>query len=127
MKDPAVLRQRTKVRLVPDEELERLMPKRVAVVEVTLDGGQVFTERVEAVRGTADNPMTREEVVAKARELIAPVLGAASTGKLIEKILDLDKVKNMRDLRPLLQKVTVGPGRAAGKTGRLLALLKECE
>jgi len=127
MKDPAVLRQRAKVRLVPDKELERLMPKRVAVVEVTLDGGEVFTERVEAVRGTADNPMTREEVVAKARTLIAPVLGPASTGKLIEKILDLDKVKNVRDLRPLLQKLTVGPGRAAGKTGRLLALLKECE
>ena len=122
-----MLRQRAKVRLVPDEELELLMPKRVAVVEVTLDGGQVFTERVEAVRGTADNPMTRQEVVAKARELIAPVLGPASTGKLIEKILDLDKVKNMRDLRPLLQKVTVGPGSLAGKTGRLLALLKECE
>jgi 2-methylcitrate dehydratase PrpD len=105
MKDPAVLRQRAKVRLVPDEALERLMPKRVAVVEVTLDDGKALTERVEAVRGTADNPMTRDEVVAKARELIAPVLGPARTGKLIERILNLDQVKNVRDLRPLLQKV----------------------
>jgi 2-methylcitrate dehydratase PrpD len=104
MKDPAVLKQRAKVKLVHDEELERLMPKRVAVVEVALMDGKVLTERVEAVRGTADNPMTREEVTAKARELITPVLGAATTGKLVDRILDLDHVKNVRDLRPLLQK-----------------------
>src|SRR6266446_494212 len=82
MKDPAVLKQRAKVKLEHDEELERLMPKRVAVVEVALMDGKVLTERVEAVRGTADNPMTREEVTAKARELITPVLGASTTGKL---------------------------------------------
>jgi len=73
-------------------------------VEITLTDGRVLRDRVEAVRGTADNPMTRAEVVAKARELIAPVLGVSTTGKLIDRILDLDRVKNLRDLRPLLQK-----------------------
>ncbi len=34
MKDPAVLKQRAKVQLVHDSELEKLMPKRVAVVEM---------------------------------------------------------------------------------------------
>jgi 2-methylcitrate dehydratase PrpD len=90
MKDPAVLRHRAKVNLVHDADLERLMPKRVAVVEVTLTDGKVLSDRVEAVRGTADNPMTRDEVVAKARDLMAPVLGAAaanwSTGFYISKI-----------------------------------------
>ena len=104
MKDPAVLQQRSKVKLVQDAELERLMPKRIAVVEVTLKDGKVLTERVEAVRGTADNPMTRDEVAAKARELMTPVLGAAATAKLIGRIFDLENVKNLRDLRPLLQK-----------------------
>jgi hypothetical protein len=32
------------------------------------------------------------------------VLGAATTAKLIERIFDLENVKNVRDLRPLLQK-----------------------
>jgi 2-methylcitrate dehydratase PrpD len=104
MKDPAVLRQRAKVRLVKDEELERLMPKRVAIVEVTLADGKVFTDRVDAVRGTVENPMTRDEVVAKARDLMAPVLGPAGTAKLISTILELEKVKDVRELRPLLQK-----------------------
>ena len=105
MQDPAVLRQRAKVNLVHDEALERLMPKRVAIVEVTLTDGKVLSERVEAVRGTADNPMTRDEVAAKARELMTPVLGVPTTAKLIERIFDLENVKSVRDLRPLLQKI----------------------
>ena len=36
MQDPAVLRMRAKIDLVPDAELERLYPKRIAIVEVTL-------------------------------------------------------------------------------------------
>jgi len=74
MHDPEVLRQRAKVQLIADEELERLIPARVAIVEVTLNDGTKLTERVEAVRGTPENPMTRDEVVAKCRDLMAPVL-----------------------------------------------------
>jgi 2-methylcitrate dehydratase PrpD len=104
MKDPAVLRQRAKVQLIPDEELEKRMPQREAIVDVVLNNGMRLTEHVEAVRGAFNNPMTREEVVAKARDLVAPVLGAATTGKLIDAVLTLENVKNIRDLRPLLQK-----------------------
>jgi 2-methylcitrate dehydratase PrpD len=103
MQDPAVLRERAKVQLVPDEELEKLIPVRVAIVEVTLTDGTRLTERVEHVRGTPENPMTRDEVVAKGRELMAPVLGAATCSKLIERVLALDTVKDVRELRPLLQ------------------------
>ena len=103
MQDPAVLRERAKVQLVPDEELEKLIPVRVAIVEVTLTDGTRLTERVQHVRGTPENPMTRDEVVAKARELMAPVLGAATCSNLIERVLALDTVKDVRELRPLLQ------------------------
>jgi hypothetical protein len=47
--------------------------------------------------------MTREEVVAKARELMTPVLGDAKCSSLIERVLALDNVKDIRELRPLLQ------------------------
>jgi 2-methylcitrate dehydratase PrpD len=103
MQDPAILRERAKVQLVPDEELEKLIPVRVAIVEVTLTDGTRLTERVEHVRGTPENPMTRDEVVAKARELMAPVLGATTCSNLIERVLALDTVKDVRELRPLLQ------------------------
>jgi 2-methylcitrate dehydratase PrpD len=104
MQDPAVLKQRAKVQLIPDAELERLLPARVAIVEVTLADGTRLTETVKAVRGTAENPMPREEVIAKVRDLMTPVLGAERCGKLIEATLHLEKVKSVRELRPLLQR-----------------------
>jgi 2-methylcitrate dehydratase PrpD len=103
MQDPFVLRERAKVQLALDEELEKLIPVRVAIVEVTLTDGTRLSERVEHVRGTPENPMTTEEVVAKARELMTPVLGAATSSKLIEHVLGLENVKDIRELRPLLQ------------------------
>jgi 2-methylcitrate dehydratase PrpD len=104
MKDPAVLRQRAKVQLVHDAELERLMPRREAVVEVTLADGKVVSERVGNVKGTAENPMTRDEITAKARDLMTPVLGTATCQKLIDRILDIETTKNVKDLRPLLRR-----------------------
>ena len=104
LQDPAILKQRSKVRLVTDEELEKRMPSREAIVEVTLADGTVLRERVAAVRGTAENPMTREEVVAKARMLVAPANGEAACTQLIEKVLSLDQVKDIREFRPLLQR-----------------------
>jgi 2-methylcitrate dehydratase PrpD len=104
MQDPATLHERGKVKLVPDEQLERLMPLRVAIVDVKLTDGTHLTERVDDVRGTPRNPMTRDEIVAKARDLIAPVLGAAQGAALIEKLLNVDRVKNIGELRPLLQR-----------------------
>jgi 2-methylcitrate dehydratase PrpD len=104
MKDPATLREREKVKLIPDEQLERLMPLRVAIVEVQLTDGTHLTQRVDNVRGTPKNPMTRDEIVAKARDLIAPILGTAQCANLIARVLNLDRVKDIRELRPLLQR-----------------------
>ena len=104
MKDPAVLRERAKVKLIHDEELEKLMPRREAVVEVTLANGKMLSERVGAVRGTAENPMSRQDIIDKARDLITPVLGAPTSQKLIDKVFAIESVKNVVDLRPLLQR-----------------------
>jgi 2-methylcitrate dehydratase PrpD len=104
MQDPAILKQRAKVQLIPDAELEHRLPARVAIVEVTLADGTRLTETVKAVRGTAENPMPRDEVIAKSRDLMTPILGAERCTKLIQTTLDLDKLKSVRDLRPLLQR-----------------------
>jgi 2-methylcitrate dehydratase PrpD len=104
MQDAAVLRQRGKVTYVPDPALSALLPARVAVVEITLNDGTQLSDRVEAVRGTVRNPMTRAEVVDKARDLIAPVLGGPPAQKLIDTLLAIEALKDIRSLRPLLQK-----------------------
>ena len=105
MQDATVLRHRRKVTYVPDATLAPLLPARVAVVEITLNDGTTLSDRVEAVRGTVRNPMPRNEVVDKARDLIAPVLGAANARKLIDTLLAVETVKDVRTLRPLLQRV----------------------
>lgn len=94
MQDPAILRQRAKVRLDP--------PADQPLLTLVLADGTRLSENVTAVLGTAGNPMSRTQVVEKSRELITPVLGAANTGKLIERILDSENIRNVRELRPLL-------------------------
>jgi 2-methylcitrate dehydratase PrpD len=103
LKDPVTLRERAKVQLTPDAELERLMPLRVAIVDMTLSDGSHLTQRVDNVRGTPENPMTREEIIAKASDLITPILGATKCSSLIERVFHLESVNDIRELRPLLQ------------------------
>ncbi|HKW32560.1 MAG TPA: MmgE/PrpD family protein [Candidatus Acidoferrum sp.] len=104
MQDPAVLRQRAKVEVVADPRIDARRPRREAIVELRLTDGTQLNEWVRDVRGTAENPMTRDEVVAKACDLITPVLGAANCSALIGKLLSLETLRDVRELRPLLQK-----------------------
>ena len=104
MKDLAVLRVRAKVEVVADPRIDARRPRREAIVELTLKDGTQLSEWVRDVRGTADNPMTREEVVEKARDLIAPVLGSAVCTALLDKLLALENLKDVRELRPVLQR-----------------------
>jgi len=103
MKDPAVLRQRAKVELLADPRIDAVRPRREGIVELTLADGTQISEWIKDVRGTAENPMPRSEVAAKARDLMAPRLGKAKSAKLIDTVLALERVKNVRLLRPLLQ------------------------
>jgi 2-methylcitrate dehydratase PrpD len=103
MQDAGVLRQRAKVNLTHDEELAKLLPVRVAVVEIELNDGKRLSERVAAVRGTPRNPMTRSEVIDKARDLMAPVLGREKSDRLIETVFAIETIGDIRQLQPLLQ------------------------
>jgi hypothetical protein len=49
--------------------------------------------------------MTRDEVVAKCRDLTEPSIGKGRSARLIDAVLNIERVRNVRDLRPLLQKV----------------------
>lgn len=104
MQDAAVQKQRAKVNLVRDEELAKLLPLRETVVEIEFNDGKRLSERVSAVRGTPRNPMGRDEVIDKARDLITPVLGRESSTRLIETVFEIEKLTEVRSLRRLLQR-----------------------
>jgi hypothetical protein len=47
--------------------------------------------------------MTRAEVDAKSHDLLAPVLGKARARKLCDAVWSIEKLSDVRRLRPLLQ------------------------
>jgi 2-methylcitrate dehydratase PrpD len=113
MQDPAILRLRSKVRLEsPAGQGRGSGAGRLPLLEVTLTDGRKLTQDTGPVLGTIDNRMTQEQLAAKCRDLMVPVLGAAQTQRLIDRVLALEQVKDIRELRPLLQRTyQAGPPR----------------
>ena len=102
MRDRKVLALRRRVELRGDDALSAVMPSRQGIVEVALRDGRALTHHTTAVRGTAENPMTRAEVEEKCYGLIAPVLGEVRARKLCDAVWKLEKLRDVRALRPLL-------------------------
>jgi 2-methylcitrate dehydratase PrpD len=103
MRDRRVLTLRSRIELYGDDTLTKAMPSRQGIVELTLRDGRTLRHHTEAVRGTAENPMTRAEVDAKSYDLIAPVVGKARARKLCDAVWNLEKIADARALRPLLR------------------------
>ena len=103
MRDPAVLAVRDKTRLHPSAGLTVANPARQAIVEIVTTSGKTLRHHAKAVRGTPENPMTRVEVEAKARDLVTPIIGAARADQLIAAVAGLDALPSVRILQPLLQ------------------------
>ena len=74
-------------------------------MEIELTDGSRLSERIAAVRGTPRNPMSRAEVIDKARDLTTPVLGRETSMRLIETVYKIESVADIRTLRPLFQPV----------------------
>jgi 2-methylcitrate dehydratase PrpD len=109
MSDRDLRAVRRRIRAVPNPELTRAVPARQAIVEIETSTGGRLTHRTRAVRGTPDNPMTAEEVSAKATDLISPVLGAARASHLLDAVLGADGTA--RALAALLQPERSAQGR----------------
>jgi 2-methylcitrate dehydratase PrpD len=98
MKDPRVLAVKSRIKLELDPELTHARPRRQGIVEVYTRDSRTLRVHVKSVRGTADNPMSDQEVEAKARDLVAPVLGSEKCEKLLALVKNLERLENVRDL-----------------------------
>jgi 2-methylcitrate dehydratase PrpD len=101
MVDPQIQAIRQRVELIADRALMTSDAPRSARVEVTLDDGRTVSHFTRFASGTKENPLTTEEVSAKARHLMTPVLGSQKTEALIQRVSALENVANIRDLRSL--------------------------
>ncbi len=86
MRDRKVLALRSRIELRGDDALSAAMPSRQGIVEITLRDGRELEHHTKAVRGSAENPMTRSEVDEKCYDLISPVLGRARARKLCDAV-----------------------------------------
>jgi 2-methylcitrate dehydratase PrpD len=103
MRDRKVLELRRRIELHGDDSLSAAMPSRQGIVEITLRDGRTLAYHTKAVRGSAENPMTRAEVDEKSYGLMAPVLGKERARKLSDTAWRLEKFEDVRGLRPLLR------------------------
>jgi len=103
MQDRGVLKMRQRVELYGDDKLTRAMPSRQGIVELTLRDGRQLKSHIKAVKGTAQNPMTRAEVDEKCSHLLAPLIGKPRARRLCDAVWALDRQPDVRNLRPLLR------------------------
>jgi 2-methylcitrate dehydratase PrpD len=103
MKDPQVLEVKKRIQLVGDRALMDPDAPRSGRVDVTLRDGRTVTHFTRFPPGTKENPLDTDRVNAKARELMAPVLGAAKTEDVIRRVAALEEVTNVSALIALLR------------------------
>lgn len=101
VRDPKVLALKGRITLQGSAALGRAKTTQ-AIVEIATRDGRRLRHHTKAVRGTAANPMPRAEVAAKARDLLRPVIGPRRTGRLIDTVWNIERVRDARTLRPLL-------------------------
>lgn len=105
MNDAAVLALRARVKLIPNMELQRA-GGRQAIVRVILNSGEVLSHHTPRVRGTWENAMRRDEVHAKAQELIEPIMGAQATAALLSGLWRLETL-DATELTALIKSTAV--------------------
>jgi len=102
MQDGRVLELRRRIEFVGSVELTRA-GGRQAIVEVWTRDGRHLTHRTCVVKGALGNPMSHLEIDEKCIDLLAPILGKRRGRTLLNAVWNLEKMPDMRALRPLLQ------------------------
>jgi hypothetical protein len=97
-----VAKLRRRVELTASAQLSRAETTQ-ALVEITTRRGERYSYHTKAVRGSATNPMSREEVAAKCRDLFTPVIGLRRAERLIDSVWRIERLADARSLRPLLR------------------------
>jgi 2-methylcitrate dehydratase PrpD len=103
MNDPLLKEVRARVELVGDPALVDPAAPRSGFVEVTLSDGRKLNHFTRHPPGTKENPLLQDQVAAKARDLMEPVIGEERAQDLIVRLLVLEDMADVRELRPLIR------------------------
>jgi 2-methylcitrate dehydratase PrpD len=102
METPSILEKMECVRLVLDNSQEQEPRVESARVTVTLTDGQEHQIFIQHVLGFPAKPMSRSDVIAKAENLLEPKLGLKRTSELIDRVLNIEELDDIRKIIPML-------------------------
>ena len=74
-------------------------------VEIKTKGGKSYHAKVDILRGSIQNPLSTEELIAKFKDCAGYArkpLSASAVDRLIDRILNLEKVKNISEITNIL-------------------------
>jgi 2-methylcitrate dehydratase PrpD len=93
----------SRVELVADPDIERLLPsKRACVVEVHERNGRVLKSRMDYAKGEPANPMSFDEVARKFLELTEQALTRSRADAIIDAVSRLEQMRDVNDLTVVL-------------------------
>ena len=104
MKDKQVLKVREKIHAVGDPSLTDVQRRWRCVMEIHLKNGEILRGETMAAKGSFENPLNVAEENEKALDLIAPILGKKRSLELLDSLWNIEKMKDLRSLRPLYSK-----------------------
>ena len=88
---------------VEDDDLDPLYPERyTTLLSVATRDGAAYERRVDFARGTPENPMSDDEIVAKFRRLAAGRVGDDRAGQIDQLVADLEQHDQLDGLFDLL-------------------------
>jgi 2-methylcitrate dehydratase PrpD len=88
---------------IQDEDLDHFYPERYAtIIEIGTPPGTTFSRRIDWARGTPENPMTAEEIVAKFRTLAGQRLDQARVDQIVSLVSALDRSPTLTEVLRLL-------------------------
>jgi 2-methylcitrate dehydratase PrpD len=91
-----------RITVVPDPELA---PRRQAAVRLMTVDGREHVCRVDPVRGSPENPMTTDDVVAKSADLMTPLVGSQRAAEIADAVLNVDTDGGLPRLTGLMRRV----------------------
>ncbi|MBX3330376.1 MAG: MmgE/PrpD family protein [Nitrospira sp.] len=102
--DPAVRNLMKKIRVVPQPEFEGCYPKTMPTrITIKTEAEKTYMRQVDVPVGHPGNPMSDRDLEAKVRRSAAGRLNRPRIDRLIEFIWNLDRVRDIGTLMPLLR------------------------
>ncbi len=101
--DPRIRTLLKKIKVVANAEIDGLFPgTKRAIATLTTNDGRTFTKTVDHAKGSPDNPMSDDELIAKFRANASGVMDKAAQDRVIAATMDFEQQKDLGAYMKLL-------------------------